>query len=421
MLKSSALIYAVFLMLIISIICGSAMMNNYFHHVYIDKAVEKQRVLTNLNSAVNLYLDVPKILEPGQQRIINLYDEENDQVTLSLKPWGMYCILTATSGWKNWEVSKSALIGDDILDDDPIALYLPDQNDYLSLCGNTVIKGTVSLSKLGTKRAYIEGKSFSGSKMIDGEIKISSRSLPEIDKRIIEAHKEMLKFQKPVRTDSVRLYEEFANRDTISNSFVKKTLILDCVTKILSDKVISGNIIIKSSIPVEIDNTLILDDIIVYAPSITIKKEFTGKAQFFVRDSLLMEEKCTLRYPSCVGLINDEKNNDKTPFLTIDKDCEISGCVFLYYDSRDFKKHGRIVINQDTRIFGQVYSNDLLQLSGEVYGSVYCNRFILKTASSIYENHLLDAVIDITKLPPEYVGVSLLEESNKKEVIKWLN
>ena len=406
-------------MLIISIICGSAMMNNYFHHLYIDKAVEKQRVVTNMHSAVNLYLDVPEILTLNSEKEISLYNEENDRVKLSLVPWGMYSILRVTGKWKNNEQSQSALIGDDIFKSDPVALYLPDQNDYLSLCGNTVIKGTVRIPKLGTKRAYIEGKSFSGSRMIDGEIKISNRSLPEIDKKIIDAHKEYLKTGK-VKADSTRFYEEFAEKDTINNSFKNKTLVLDCATKTLDNKVISGNIIIISKQPIEIEKTLMLEDVLIYAPAITIKKEFTGKAQMFVSDSLIMEEECLLKYPSCIGLIND-KQNEKTPFVTIAKDCEIAGCVFLYFDSKDFKKHARITIEQDTRIFGQVYSNDMLQISGEVYGSVYCNKFILKTASSIYENHLLDAVIDFTKLPKEYVGINLFEESKKKEVIKWLN
>jgi len=66
-----------------------------------------------------------------------------------------------------------------------------------------------------------------------------------------------------------------------------------------------------------------------------------------------------------------------------------------------------------------VYSNGFLELKGEVFGSVVCQSFILRTASSVYENHLLNTTIDITKLPKNYVGVNWLKKENHFDIIKF--
>jgi hypothetical protein len=43
------------------------------------------------------------------------------------------------------------------------------------------------------------------------------------------------------------------------------------------------------------------------------------------------------------------------------------------------------------------------------------------TPSSVYENHLLNATIDVSKLSKHYVGINLVQESKIKKVVKWLN
>ena len=63
----------------------------------------------------------------------------------------------------------------------------------------------------------------------------------------------------------------------------------------------------------------------------------------------------------------------------------------------------------------------MIELKGDVWGSVYCDKFILSTSSSVYENHLLDATIDFSRLSKHYVGINVLDDAANKKVIKWLN
>ena len=53
--------------------------------------------------------------------------------------------------------------------------------------------------------------------------------------------------------------------------------------------------------------------------------------------------------------------------------------------------------------------------------NVFCKSFILRTPSSVYENHLMDVAIDRIALSEYFVGVALTEEINHHQIIKWLN
>ena len=61
-----------------------------------------------------------------------------------------------------------------------------------------------------------------------------------------------------------------------------------------------------------------------------------------------------------------------------------------------------------------------MQHTGKIFGSLYCYKFILKTRSSIYENHLLNATVDFDNLSKYYVGTNLLKDVGMKKVIKML-
>jgi len=80
----------------------------------------------------------------------------------------------------------------------------------------------------------------------------------------------------------------------------------------------------------------------------------------------------------------------------------------------------RVSIEKGARVEGQIYVDGFADIQGELWGTVWCQKFLLKTASSVYENHLLDAVIDRTKLSEHYVGSAIITSGKKKKTIKWL-
>lgn len=396
-------------------------LSSHFHNRYIVNTQGQAKLIANVNSAINLVLGKPEVLQVNQKKSVDLFDDGECIVELEGKNWGMYSVAVASSVWHNYSFSKTAMFGDDIFNTEQVALYLADNNNYLSLCGKTILKGICYLPKLGTKRAYIEGQSFVGAKMVDGEVKASAKKLPEINKELLERNKNYLQgtFQP---TDSIRYFEEFREKDSIVNTFHNKTLVIVSNNKIqLEFKFFKGNIIIYSKKEVEIQSNARIEDIIVYAPGVTVKTGFTGNLQIYASDSLTIEDDCIIRYPSVAGLICIDKNDKVRRFLKVDEQSEVSGAVFLYNTGSTSKIQPVLSIGKETDIYGQVYCNTLTELKGNIYGSLYTTGFILKTPSSVYEDHLLNAVIDFSKLSLHFAGISLLEQPKQKELIKWLN
>ena len=75
---------------------------------------------------------------------------------------------------------------------DEAALYLKDEKQVLSICGNTQIRGTAFLPKAGVQTAYINQKSYKGKQLIYGEQKQSQRVLPSVDKNWLQYHFDIL-------------------------------------------------------------------------------------------------------------------------------------------------------------------------------------------------------------------------------------
>ena len=79
-----------------------------------------------------------------------------------------------------------------------------------------------------------------------------------------------------------------------------------------------------------------------------------------------------------------------------------------------------VILKKNSCVYGTVFSNGYADLQGIINGSLTCSKIMLNTPSSVYENHLLNAEIDVTKLSKYYVGINCVEVSEKKKIVKWL-
>ena len=84
------------------------------------------------------------------------------------------------------------------------------------------------------------------------------------------------------------------------------------------------------------------------------------------------------------------------------------------------KKATNIQLSDGSSVEGLVYSKGYIDFKGNITGSLYCNGFILRTPSAVYENHLLNASINSTELPEFYVGNFPSEDVKRRAVVKRL-
>jgi hypothetical protein len=420
MIKAGALLYAMFLIIVMAIISSSFILVNYCNNAYVVQVLKQEQIYQDANSGINYGLSFHQEIPINTSLEVDLFDDEQHKVLIGKKHWGAFYILSSEAKWRNKLVSKSALIGANINEGERIALYLADQNKPLSLTGKTVITGNCYLPKAGVKRAYIEGKSFVGNKLINGIKYNSDKTLPPINEELIAENLKNFLPRESIN-DSLLDYELFLEKDSIINSFQNKTLILYSPLNIeLSNKVIEGNIVIKSDQQITVQSSATISNAILYAKGIIIKKNVEGTMQIFAKDSIIVEEDCQLHYPSVLALIG-KGNTTVTRKINIAEKVSIKGSVFLYNENSDRKHQSLISIAEKAKITGQVYSSELLELKGEVQGGVFCKKLLLKTPSSVYENHLMDAVINREELSEYFVGVPLTETIKHQRIIKWLN
>ena len=414
-IKAGALYYTILISFIIAAILIALIMHNYLQNRYTDMLIMQDKVSRNAGSAIQMMLGNPALCEYNKETEINLFDDDNEKVTVSKKKWGGYDIFNAKAEWKNYSVLKSALCGINKAGHDSTALYLSDENIYLSVCGSTLIKGNCKLPKMGVRKANIEGKFYKNEKEIYGKIGASSNSLPKIITSINNFISKIRK-QDNLTNDSIISFNDL-NQRFACRSFREKTLIAyDPGIIYLKRQKINGNIVIVSDMGIRIAKEAKLNNIIIVAPRIHFEQAFTGQVQAFATDSMVVDKNCYFKLPSLLAIFNENINQAG---ISIDEDVIIAGGVILFQENKPVNP-SILDIGKNTTIYGTVYINGNVQVKGTIYGSLYCNRFFLQTPAAYYENHLLDAIINNTDLPKSFTGYQLFENEKDMKIIEWL-
>jgi hypothetical protein len=416
MVKAGALYYAVFISFIIALILGSLLLYFYYQHQYINAEILKTRIRDNIESGINMTLADPKKFPYNQPQIINLFDDEKSTVKIERKHWGALDVVKVSSQIKRFRSERLALLGEYIFNTENLALYLCDLNKYLSISGDSRIKGNSKLPRLGIKQAYIEGEGYTGDQLIYGSIKNSEAQLPPINKELV-SHNQKYFGDIDSFSDSIVFAGKVLTKKTIQNSFFSKTLILYSEKPvIIQAQHISGNVIIISEASIKIRRNARLEDVLLYSPRINVESGFSGNIQMFAQKKISVGERCNLKYPSFVALLST--SNDSEVSVEISQNTTIYGGVILMGNNIE---KSRLNLAKNAHVYGQVYCKGEMEHKGDITGSLYCKRLVLKTKSTLYENHLLDATINFNKLSLEYAGFDIIQKTDEKRIIKWLD
>ena len=188
--------------------------------------------------------------------------------------------------------------------------------------------------------------------------------------------------------------------------------------KISSGDSISNNVIIISESDLVIEKGSFLENVVLIAPKIVFKNGFTGNLQAFASDYIEIQERCELKYPSVLGLLNKKKKDQEVDFVIKDNSV-ISGLIFATGSNKNRQKP-KVKILSNTLIQGQVVIDGNLELKGEVSGEVICQNLYLETPSSYYDNYLLNSTIDPSKFKFGHL-FPFKNSEKKKSIVKWLD
>jgi hypothetical protein len=328
---------------------------------------------------------------------------ESEEATIGssyeLKSYGLLNILTARSFVANDTVTSvhfAAASGKDNL-----CVYLTNMDRPLTYSGDVKLIGDKKLPSDFIKPVYIDNKP--NNLENTGATAIADKMLPDISENIKKAFAGL-------SAKKVLLKEVPQNDGVYYNSFARPTIEIALEDPVLNVS-LKGNIIISSKDSIVVKSSASLNDVILNAPKIILEDNFKGVVQVFATQKINVGNNVELAYPSslCVNNTTLEKSS-----ITIKNNSKIYGAVVLYGNvTIDIPKNS-VDIDKDVILVCDIYCSGELTLRSNVYGSVYTNKFVHKTAASGYDNCLADLEINPSKRPVHFVSMPLLSNNDVK-------
>ncbi len=414
MLPARALFYALLIALLIAMLTASLVGLTYFYQAELEDNLMEERQIRNLRSGIALLLEDEARNISEQNR--DLHGQGNDWLRMSKYPWGLFSIAWAETRPNPLApglplLRKIALVGESTnLSLEP-ALYLADRRSPLALSGFTTIRGDVMLPQAGVKRGYVDGQGYLGDQLIYGSIRTSNSQIPELPTDAIR--QSINRLQVPRGSTSIPSPHHQSFRDS--------TLYLSGPSLNLGKLDLSGRIVIQAVDSIFVGRDTRLQDVILIAPTILIESGFKGNLQALATRKMVVGEEVFLTYPSVLGLVrNQAALPNNINYMEIRSNTEIRGLVFVYSEVYS-RTPERLVIQEGAIVKGQVVVGGNLELRGTVQGNVTCSQFVLRTPSSVYSNHLHNAVIDRPALEPYYCSPFFYNRGAfPQKVAKWL-
>ncbi len=350
--------------------------------------------------------------------IVEKLTSESQKVKVQVSSWGIFTKAIAIASHRKKTFKKTAILGGFFDSEKDPNLFLAETYNPLTLVGNTQIKGYALLPTLGVRPGYIAGESYYGSQLIYGKSDKSHANLP----KLIPETDDLIEFY---LTNNQIEKDNFANlipNEKLFNSFKNTTKYVFSKEEIQLDKVIIvGNIIIKSDTKIKVSRFSDLKDVIIVAPEVEIEDNVEGVFQVIASKKITIGKHCKLNYPSALVLQEDSEVilNNKEENIFIDKESLITGVVcYLNAKNSESDFNTNIVLEENSRVKGQVYCQGSFELKGKVSGAVYTKQFVANQAGSIFVNHIYNGIIENETIPQEFGGI--LFENKTKKVVKWL-
>lgn len=416
-LKGGMLYYTLFLMIISMTIVSLILLRGFMFRAVLTDSEKREEMNRDNNSALELYKEGTGVFKDNGSSELDLYNDSLSFVKMTKRKWGIYDIISVASTWKNLKISKTGLFGTDLKRGEPLALFLPDAGINLSLSGKSVLNGTCIVPEGIIRPASVEGYPFIFKKTCIGKIKPSDKTLPLVDKEIQDSVHSLF-----YNIDTTKLYTSLIAKEMpeVVNQFSGPAVTYFGKSSYKSGNIsMSGNIILACAGTLTITSSSTLDGIIVLARKIVIKEGFTGSLQAFALESVKVEKGVKLAYPSVLAIFQDKQKEltGDHPQISVDDNSSVCGCILITTDNDS----GEIVVNKNAVIYGQIYCGGSVNLSGKVFGSVYCNSFRFTVSNSTYINHILNSDIDFSKMPERLSGIEVGNMNKTRNLIKWLN
>ncbi|MEO0468213.1 MAG: hypothetical protein AAF206_01230 [Bacteroidota bacterium] len=366
----------------------------------------------NLQSGLNLWLAEGAKLH--QNWFQNLFESDIDQCVIEPESWGLMGLVHVAAKHGPAEASRSALIGRALTGQQLLSFYLRDERQPLTLAGDARLVGNLSLPPAGIRSGRIGNVAFSGRKLYDGNVSDSRKSLPSLDKELLNSIFTELAQLSSVIDPNRYLLDGFSE----SHPWSEGPKIYETAGSYEVRSVeIRGKCLIKAADEIIIGPEAKLEHCILMARKIRIRSGFKGSLQVFSKESVIVEAGVELSYPSVVMV---QGTPDKAASCRIEVNARVSGSIlFLPHLIREKPlRDDQCFIGPLAEVKGTLYASYHLDVRGTVHGHTTTGNLLVRTPAALFRSHLLDG-----KLTGPVSGTfvaPIIFPPEKHELIQWL-
>ena len=392
MLKANSLLYAVYICLIVSILCGALLFfANLYNQLNLFYTTRESLYIEN-QSAVNFALE-----NIENKEVFSIAENHGILSELEVKSFGLFTVLQVNTFSKNDTISSTQFVGQYATD--KTCLYLTNFSRALSYSGKVTLKGNLILPSSFINEKYLKNEQ--NILVKEGTVELSTRSLPKLNPDF--EHMFNQNFDARQLLKSI----EKVNDSVYYNPFTKPVIEIQLESPYLNNIVMKGNFILHSKDSIIVKEKAFLNDVILKAPKVTLADNFEGSVQIFATERIEIGSDAVLNYPSALCLFN---NSEQKAEIVVKENSSIQGGVVLFGNSFSFIDENRIVFKENTTLIGDIYSTGKVNLQGKVYGSVYCNSIFHGVANSSADNCLHNTEINAFKRPNYFVSLPLFND-----------
>ena len=398
-LKGGALYFAILVLLLLSVLSSFFILLERLWNEEDVQYIKNVELNDQIDSAAEWLHADPSLVQPGETKELTLF-EDSVPVAISVRSWGMLRIANYRTQWHRMVKDYTELLAAD--DKPTYALYLTDQNKYLSLVGQSSLVGDCKLPHLGIRSGNIRGRTFEGEKLVDGTVSPSDTRLPALSEHFQEFAAAYLNGDF-TKQNSVIALSKVERNGLHQFSFHHKTCVINCGGSAYLDNVqLEGNAIVLARDTLIVSSGAKLTNTILIARVIQMEDKVTGRFQAFATKEITVGKDCRLNYPSFLVCLN----NHTIGKISLGKNSTVIGGVVLDGKNEEHKNN-LLFLDEDDHLAGTVYVNGDVHFIGRIDGRLYCNRFIIDTPRAFYENIIVDGIIDNTSIPASFGSFSV--------------
>lgn len=416
--RAFVLLYTLILLTVMLVMLSALL--SYTLFIGIDYTADrgKETLNRNLESAIALMLDPEFLKENNLPHTISLFGQEGDSVIVKRSGWGLFSIISVSGITAGSRMERVCLCGDYQYSKNSLALELYNCNKPLCVSGNTYLRGNILIPCAGIKPVQVDGKFYTYDSLNFGMVTSINKKMPEFKETIVNMNPKSMQAS---AGDDVKyiIHNDDLLTDTVISSFMDKAVLLHSKGPLtLANCYVRGRVIILSDIMITIMNTAYVHDAIIMAKCISIESGFKGVGQFIASDSLLCGQTCTFSYPSVLALINQSQSPE--PTLRIAENSNVFGTVLCYTRTPVKPNTTQMMLLKGSTLTGSLYSNCKVCIMGKIHGNVATTGFYYRTHSGLYDNYLVDAVVDNSMQREYYTGLDFRKNNKLLYIIEWL-